>query len=340
MGFHELTGLVRLPLVVLDGAERLGLDREELMRVAGLTAGELTDPDERVPVVKIWQLWKAVIRRSDDPALGLKLAEGFTTRGLGLIGYGVLHSLTLRDALGRLARYAHIVNEAIQITVEERETDVWITTRASPRFDKLRHPLDARLATLIAMAREVTGNEITPLEVRFPYERPEDTREHKRVFKCPLVFGADREALVLRRENLDLPVTTADETLTGYLDQLADEVKLSLSRGSNWISEVRRTIWEELCGGQVSVQRVASALAMSPRTLQRRLRDEHVSFSAVLDELRRAMAKRLLRDKELAIYEVAFLLGYAEPSTFNRAFRRWNDVAPQEYRRSLLAGNA
>jgi AraC-like DNA-binding protein len=329
-----MTGLVRLPLGLLDAAEGLGLDRAELMRVCDLTAEELADPDGRVPIVKHWQLWKAIIRRADDPALGLKLVEGFHTRGLGLVGYAMYHSHTLREALRRFERFSHVVSEAIRIRLTEDDATFTITTTTSRRFDRLRHPMDARLAILLKVAREITGRPIVPLEVRFDYPRPSETREHQRVFGGPLVFDADDEALVLRRSDADLPVGTGDETLGGYLDRLAEEVAASLGRRGSWIHEVRRTVWEQLCSGQPSVQRIAAELGMSARTMQRRLRDEGVSFSQVLDDLRRAMAERLLRDRELAVYEVAFLLGYSEPSTFHRAFRRWYGVAPHEFRRA------
>ena len=334
MGIYELTGLVRLPLGLLDGAEKMGLDREELMRACDLTVEELANPDDRVPVVKIWQLWNAVIQRLDDPALGLKLAAGFHARGLGLIGYGMHHSDTLRDALRRFERFSHIISEAVQIRIEESDSTFTIVAVASHRFGRLRHPLDARLAALFKMSCELTGQEIVPIEVRFSYPRPAQTTEHQRVFRCPLRFDASEEALVLRRADADLVIETADETLGGYLDRLAEEIVASLGQKGSWIQEVRRMMWEQLCSGQPTVERIATALSMGPRTLQRRLSEEGVSFSRVLEDLRRVMAERLLHDRELAIYEIAFLLGYSEPSTFHRAFRRWYGVTPLEYRHS------
>jgi AraC-like DNA-binding protein len=336
MGFYELTGLVRLPLGVLDGAEKLGLDREELMRTCGLTREELANPDARVPVVKIWQLWKAVIRRTDDPALGLKLAEGFHTRGLGLIGYGMYHSHTLRDGLKRFARFSHIISEAVQVRVEEGDSTLTVVAVVSPRFEKLRHPMDARLSALLKMSREITGQDVVPLEVRFSYPRPNETVEHQRAFRCPLRFGSSDEAIVFRNSDADLPIETADETLGGYLDSLASEVLSSLGQASGWIQKVRRTVWEQLASGQPSIACIANELGMGSRTLQRRLNDAGVSYSKVVDDLRRAMSVKLLRDREIAIYEIAFLLGYSEPSTFHRAFRRWFEVTPREYRRSLF----
>jgi AraC-like DNA-binding protein len=144
--------------------------------------------------------------------------------------------------------------------------------------------------------------------------------------------------LVLRRGDLDRVVSTADDTLVGYLDRLADESLESLGTEESILKKVRRALWTELSEGQPSVKRIAAALNMSVRTLQRRLREDDTSFVEVLDEFRREMATGLLRNRELAIYEVAFLLGYSEPSTFHRAFRRWHACSPREYR--LAAASA
>ena len=129
----------------------------------------------------------------------------------------------------------------------------------------------------------------------------------------------------------------ADETLTGYLDQLAEGVARALSESVTFRQRVCRAIWSDLSGGKPSVQQVASRLGVSTRTLQRRLEEEGTSFAQELDRLRQDLATRLLQDRSLAVYEVAFLLGYAEPSTFYRAFRRWKNVSPHEFRRMSTA---
>jgi AraC-like DNA-binding protein len=129
-------------------------------------------------------------------------------------------------------------------------------------------------------------------------------------------------------------VVGADVTLGGYLDQLATELLRGLPDPDSFRDRVRRAMWSELSDGPPALTTTAANLAVSPRTLQRRLREEGTSFGQLLDELRREFALRLLRDRKLAVYEVAFLLGYAEPSTFHRAFRRWTGLSPLRFRRS------
>ncbi len=335
MAEFELTGLARLPLLLLGSAEALGLDHDELIEAAGLSDHDLQDPDARVPIVKQWNLWRAVIDRVDDVALGLHLAERVEPKDLGVVGYSMAYSRDLRQALDRFVRYCRVISEAIQAGLSIGSERTRMTVEHSPQFDAMRHPVDTRLAVLVLAVRTMTGQPVNPVEVHFSYDVPEQTLEHRRLFNAPLKFGQPKAMLVFRNEDLDLPIVAADETLSGYLDRLAGELLGKLTATGSFTERIRRAIWSELHGQPPSLSVVASIVGVSPRTLQRRLREEQTSFAAVLDEFRREMAMQLLQDRSLAIYEVAFLLGYSEPSTFYRAFRRWRGASPDEFRRSV-----
>ena len=337
MSANDSSGLARVPLALLRGVERrYGTSADELKRAAGLRDEELADPDARVPVSKIWSLWRAIIDRVGDVQVGLHLGEGVRAREFGLLGYAVYHSATLRDALVRLARYSRIVNEDLVVHVLDDGERFGIMVDKEPRLDALRHPIDYRLASTVAIGREITGAAIAPLEVHLPHPRPPDLQELQRVFGCPVLFDQPESKLVFGRADADRPVVAADETLAGYLDQLAEEVVRTLAESVTFRQRVRKAIWSDLSAGKPSVQQVAARLGVSTRTLQRRLEEEHTSFAAELDSLRHDLATRLLQNRNLAVYEVAFLLGYAEASTFYRAFRRWKNQSPHEFRRSAV----
>jgi AraC-like DNA-binding protein len=124
----------------------------------------------------------------------------------------------------------------------------------------------------------------------------------------------------------------ADETLAGYLSQYAEQVLASLVQGETMRHRVRAAIWSLLGDGSPSLMQVAGVLRMPPRTLQRRLAAEGASFHGEIDAIRKAMAIAVLRDRSLAIEDVAFLLGYSDPSTFFRSFKRWTGTTPRHFR--------
>jgi AraC-like DNA-binding protein len=212
--------------------------------------------------------------------------------------------------------------------------EVNVSIERHPPFDALRHPVDARLAMLITLARGLTQSEIDPLQVRFSYPRPGETKEHERCFRAPLRFDAQVAGISFRTSDLERPVVSADEVLDGYLDRYAEDLLAKLASGDTVAKVVLRTLWGQLSGGQVDLATTSRHLGMSSRTLQRRLRDEDTSFAELLDLFRREASQRLLKDRGLAVEEVAFMLGYSEPSTFYRAFRRWTGLTPRRFRHS------
>ena len=330
-----LTGLARIPRLLLQYAQNRGLDHTELMETAGISESDISDPDARIPLVKTWNLWRVLVDRMPDPSLGLHVGSSARLRDLGLVGYVAVYSRTLRDALNKIARYTHIISEAVQFDLKHDHHRGWITFDNIPRFVELRHPVDASLALTISAVRELTNTHVTPLEVRLPYLKPDDPYELERFVRAPVRYESAHGRIVLERKDLDLPVVTSDDTLEGYLEKLAEDVIARLAERSSFTDDVRRTVWIELSSGPPTLKHTASLLGVSVRTLQRRLHEEGTTFAEVLETIRREMALKLLRDKSLAVYEVAFLLGYSEPSTFYRAFRRWEHTSPHEYRRSI-----
>jgi len=334
MSSLKLTALVRVPQILLAWADDRGLDSQELARLAGIDRSELSDPDSRVPVNQIWNLWRVLIGETQDADLGLHIGSTIHIRDFGLVGYGVYYSMSMGEALDRLARYSRIVNEIVVFDLVAGADRAKLVSENVPRFDAMRHPIDIRLSWTLSAIREITGEGIVPVEVDFPYARPTSVAEHKRIFRTKLEFDQPAATMAFRNEDLHRSVEAGDRTLSHYLDQLADEVLGALSRNSTFVDRVRSSIWTDLSTGKTSVQRIAKRLSVSSRSLQRQLAEEGTTFSAELESLRGQMARRLLQDRRHAVCEVAFLLGYSEPSSFYRAFRRWESVSPYEYRRA------
>jgi AraC-like DNA-binding protein len=327
------TALTRLPIYLLEQAAALGVDRRILMEKSGIHPQDLRDPDGRVPSIKVWWLWQELIQRVPDPALGITMGQ--TLRDplrFGLVGYTMSNSRTVGEALDRLARYSRIVAETIGIAVEAQNDRACVSLVTDPQFELLRHPIDNRLASILATARGLSGRPLTPLMVELPYPRLKNLSEHRRFFQAPLHFRAPRAALHLRKEDLTLPIVHADDTLVGYLDRLATQQLKELGAGT-MTERVGKMLWSELTGGIPSLNRIASRLGVSTRSLQRQLQDEGNPFRSLLDEFRREMAVRLGRLRSLSVHEIAYLLGYADSSSFHRAFRRWYRASPRALRR-------
>ncbi len=215
----ELTVLARSPQLLLDRAQALGLERDDLLAVSGFSEPELRDPDARVPRVKLIRLWRRIAEAVPDPALGLKLGASIGVRELGLVGYTMQFSTTLGQAFQRLRRYCRLLSDDIRVEIEEHRRGAEIILGARLELAALRHPVDARVAMVLAVTRQLTGVDVAPLEVRLPYPRPPDPGSYRRFFQAPVRFEPGTAALVLERRALDLPIPTTDATLGRYLKE-------------------------------------------------------------------------------------------------------------------------
>lgn len=325
---HEITQLARSSLLLLDYAERQGLDRGRLIRSAGLQADPIDDPDSRIKSAAMLKLWRAVIEQLDEPCLGLHVGGSIHAKQLGLVGYAIFYSKNLHSAMHRFARYVRIISDAVQFEIEESASEASFTWTVHPALAALRHPVETGVALMVALGRDITGTDISPQRVELPGARPADTSEYRRFFGCPVEFDRPIARVTSKRQALNLPCKTPDATLVSYLDELAENKMNPLKGREEQMSDaVRRVLWSMLPGGRPDLWRTAEELGVSVRTLQRRLGEEGSSFSRVLDELRRDLSNELLADRAISVSEVAFMLGYSEPSAFQRAYRRWWGVS-------------
>jgi AraC-like DNA-binding protein len=332
----ELTGLARIPLVLRGSAD--GRGRRASMPTPPATLA-VPDLDARVPISVLAETWRDLLRRDPDPALGLRVGRRIDVRSLGLVGYIAASSRTLGDALDRVSRYYRLLHEGVDCRIERGDgrTTILLHDQVA-RHASPRHEVDVRLAALLAGCREITKRDIVPDGVSFPYPRPRRIEQYRRTFRTGrLYFDQPRAAVVLPTSALGHSVWSADDTLAFYLERLATEAIAGLGTGSSgpFAAHVTDAIGRILQSEMPTIATVGALLGLRPRTVQHRLRSEGTTFAALLDDVRRAQAERLLRAGQATIEEIATRLGYSEPSTFYRAFRRWRGTTPARFRANL-----
>jgi AraC-like DNA-binding protein len=199
--------------------------------------------------------------------------------------------------------------------------------------------LECLFATIVAVGSTIAGCERPPSEVRFVHACRASVSEYERHFGCPVTFGADRYEVRCPRAYLDAPLRGGSADARDTLTLLAERTLFSLRpRMKSFLASVRESATNAIADRDESLVSVAKRLGTSGRTLQRRLAGEGVSYETVLDDLRKAMALTLLVDAKLPITRVARMVGFANPSAFTRAFRRWTGKSPQAYARAEASG--
>jgi AraC-like DNA-binding protein len=332
-GASTKTLLARVVARMVDAAAAAGMNRDALIDAAGLREVDLMDGDARVSPSTQVALWQMVAKGISDPGFGIRMGASVKPREAGLLGYVMTYSATLEGALSRFVRYSRVLNDAIECTFERPDAQHVAIGQSHPELGVgLPIAIDYRLAALLGVCRHITGIDIVPTEVAFAYEARASTIAHAEFFRCPLHFGHPTSKIVFADRDVRLPTRHGDETLAEYLSAHADHVLRSLVSGSSVSERVRSAIWNSLSDGRPTLPRIAGALQMPARTLQRRLAQEGTSLQREVEEIRKSMALAMLRERDVSIDEVAFLLGYPEPSTLFRSFKRWTGMTPQQYR--------
>jgi AraC-like DNA-binding protein len=243
----------------------------------------------------------------------------------------VFASETLREALERLMRYSHLVSDAAEFALETGPDSVRLSFVPHGQNQAWgAETVDAVMSLVVRTCRELTSQRFRPELVELRRSEPEKVLPYRRFFHCPLVFGASSDTLTISNTWLEKPLPSANPELARHNDDLVRRHLANLERGS-LVDRVRATLAEDLTG-DASPARVARALGMSERSLQRHLAQHGTSFAQVHNDTRRELACGYLRDPRWSVTEIAFLLGFEDSSSFARAFRRWTGKSPSEFR--------
>ena len=199
--------------------------------------------------------------------------------------------------------------------------------------DQIEPPvlIECAFSWVLSTARVGTGTRISPIRVEFVQPRGH-VKKIERHFGCPMLCGAKRNAIVFRAADAERPLVTRNAELLGVL---APQLEKDLNDGNadeDFMERVRVAIQQKLTGHRPTMEEIADALHVSPRTLQRRLQEEGSSFQKVLEEARHQLARHYLNNSVLELNEAAYLLGYNDANSFGRAFRGWEGVPPATWR--------
>jgi AraC-like DNA-binding protein len=323
-------GLSRLAIAGLKSA---GVPVAPLLKRAGLTPEVIAEPEERLSVQsQIRLLDEAAIALKDD-CLGFTLARDHDPRKIGLLYYVMASSRTLGEALQRLARYSKVTNEALVFGYREgNRLIINLSYSGVPRHSD-RHQMEFCMFAAIRICRLLTGQKLVPHHFSIAHYRSGNTAEMSRFVGTKVEFGADADEFALNIEARELPVIHADNYLNDLLLKYC-EAALASSRGD--MSQLRTTVENAISSllphGRALVGDVARSLGMSERTLGRKLADEGLNFTQILQQLRRDLAVRYLDDRRLQVSKIAWLLGFQDVSAFTHACKRWTGKTPSQMR--------
>lgn len=324
------TTLATWPATILRALAARGIDGAPLAQRAGIDPQAL-GPEARVPRAALNRLWALAVEATGDPAFGLEAVRYTAQTTFHALGYAVLASLTLKEALERMVRYRRLIGDVLELRLVDAGDRYRFEIEVSAQSGVPYQAVDAIAAMWVRQARQLHApRPCEPLAVRFARPAPADLRPYRRTFGVAVAFDAAVNALEYARADVEdrLPTGNAelarsnDEVLVRYLARL-EQSRLS--------SRVQQALLDALPAGAPAKTAIARSLGMSARNLQRHLAEEGTSFKALLTDARVSLARTYVAEGRLSVTEIAFVLGFADTSTFSRAFKRWTGVAPRDF---------
>ncbi len=308
--------------------DRLGFDTRLLLAVVGLRANDLDDPDATISCSVFERIICAATEECRMPNLGARLAAVTPIGAFPLLDYLVVATDTVSGALDQLVRYFHLVAAPMTLTVVRDEQSVRLVVH--PGADRFASQYETAL--VVHHLRAETNERLRVSCVSLISE-PDDRADLERSLGCTVSAPSTWSGVEFPIEDVGLPLRRRDSVLRSVLDRHATGLTVEAHSDDD---AVVRTIRAELAtriGKPLpSIETLARQLAKAPRSVQRHLAAHGLSYQQILDDTRREGAERLLADATLSVGEIGYLLGFSEPSAFHRAFTRWHDITPQEYR--------
>jgi AraC-like DNA-binding protein len=316
----------------VEALQGIGADWRAILRRSDVDPAELGDPDARIPQERFERVWIAARDLTGDPGIGLHAGERIHAHAVNLLGYLLLSSATLGAGLRRVDRYQLVLTGEPWIALRDAGSSVRVRVgaeRGDPAFRAIHAEYVAAL--VLHVLGWVSETQIDPVEASFDHEAACDPADYQRVLRCPVKFRARRSELVLDSDTLERPSIHADRALERLHEEFG-ETLLARQSHPELTRRVRQALAERLESEARDLGAVARRLGMSARSLQRRLAEEETSFRALLDDMRRELARHHLERRSTPIEAVSYLTGFSEVSAFTRAVRRWFGRTPARVR--------
>ncbi len=333
---YEPTTLANVARLVGETLQKdHGLVPAPIFEQVKIDTSKFQRPGSRVPLSKMTRLWDMAVYMTDDQQFGLKVGARAEPSDFYVLGHTWLASGTLKGALERMCRYAHVLSTAITRAevVEEDGMIVFVESFPDPEIVVNRTASEAGIVAFFKLCEIIKRERVRALRAELIF--PADTaRSYLDEFlDCPVTYGNEREKFYFSKEAFEEPLPGYIPDVLDATSRIAEQYLESLDQ-SKVATEVRRLLVQMLPAGKADQDTIANRLYRSTSTLQRQLSAEGTSYRDILETTRRSLAEKYLRDGAYSQAEIAYMVGFSDQSNFARAFKRWTGMSPGQFQKS------
>jgi len=321
---------------IIFSATTYGKAYDELCALTGFKADELTDSAHMVEWQKAACLWDILADMSGTEQIGLYLGQEVPISMTGMVGFLMQSSKTLEEAIEAYCDYGYMVCPMVTFKYQRKGDEAIIELHQNGMWKNTyqrnaRIAIDHTLSCTVRFCEALCGRAVYPLRVEVEYAKTA-VDEYKRLLNTNMVFNAPLHRMVFRASDVDLPILTRDRSLYAMFKEILAQKKSVFVQNST-SSALKQLLLMQFKGQIATIEEAAEALSMNVRTLQRKLTEEGTSFRTVSAEVRKELSMHLIKRSGNNISEVAEIMGYADPTSFRRAFKTWTQTTPKSVKR-------
>ena len=309
---------------------RMALPVKTLFDGAGLSFESLMYSNTRYPQDGVTKLWELIEQQTKNEEVGFVIGRNINIAGFPVLGYSLISAVDLKDGFERFFRYQRAIGESANINLAFKGEEAHLTFNFFGDVNPIcKHTIDMGITVTVSMIRVLAGEKWHPKAVHFVRKKPRDARDFDAFFQCPILFEQNLNSIIMQQSDFSPSQNKERHFDTALLAAESANSKQAIS------DLVGMFLHQHIQDHTLDRSKVAVALNMSPRSLQRKLAAEGTSYQKLIDRVREDKSKEYLSVADFSLTEVAFLCGFSDPTAFNRAFKRWFGISPGEYRLQL-----
>jgi AraC-like DNA-binding protein len=317
---------------IAEQIRNMGADVKHWLARSQLSELQLNDPALTISYSVFERLLGDALTLTGEPALGLLVGERLLASTHGIVGYAAVNSSTVRQAIELIERYSRLRTSFLSISHEVHPNEVRLVFTETHPLGEVRRSLLEAIGLSIKNVLDAISLGACPVRyVAFPFEAPEYAALAREMFRCEVRYGQAWSGGALPSDALDVPLRMADEAAFQQAAQMCQRELEKLTGSESLGAQIRRMLLEKQHAFP-SLTVTARLFHVTPRTLHRRLLEEGTSYKELLEDVRHMLAIEHLKAGQRSIEEIAYTLGYSDLANFRRAFKRWESIAPSEYR--------
>lgn len=331
-GLNDPLVPINIPATMIRRVASKGYALDDILHNTQINQSTLDNPKSRLSYTQLMILSQNMLKLTQEPWLGLEVGSHININQLGMLGYALMSSATVKHALILAQKYHHIVDPAFAFTVNADDKETFISINPQlPLKDLQLFVCDNFVASFINLGVFLTGQSIDPQRIHFNFSAPEYAEKYTEYFPCDVLFDQPRTEIIIKNEVMDIPLVLADEATARMAEEQCANILERIGVQDGVVQRVRKVLLSHP-GHYPDIEAVARQMATSTRTLSRTLQDIGTSFQKILDEVRQEIAIEYLTQSSLPVEEIALLLGYNDASNFRKAFKKWTQHTPSYYR--------